>query len=166
MKAKSKELYYVAGLASKWSGKHNSVGISTSLPEIEQRFIGIALSDFGIEPTKMTVEQGENSVIVYFFHSRVAKLLKKTADRRVMLAKNRELAARYLAGLFDANGVVTGTRVVIRGLDKKDELLLELVGIHSVNGSLLNISDFIMLIKPYSSLLSLSHLPGNERDPR
>ncbi|MDE1860920.1 MAG: hypothetical protein KGH72_04365 [Candidatus Micrarchaeota archaeon] len=146
---------YVAGLCSKnTEQERNAVGVRTSVKEIEQRFIEIALTEFGIEPSKILVRDEINHVHVFFYHSRVAKQLKKLVSRETIIFKRRnEFAASYVAGMFDAAGHESNGALSINGVNASDQLMLQNLGVHTLNGRILNARQLVELIKGRSIML-------------
>lgn len=139
---------YLAGLYGKnRSEKRNAVGIDTSMKEIEQRFVEIALKDLGIGPEKILIEDREHHRRVSFFHSQVAKQLGRIVERESIIFKRKnDLAAGYVAGLFDAAGHVSAQGVTINGLTAGDQLMLDNLGVHTNNGRVMNIRALLALI--------------------
>ncbi len=157
----NKAICYFAGMQSKWRGEDNSLGICSSNAELVQKFVEIAIKEFGEEAEKIKVSDN----CAYFYNSRLSKQIKKVIDKRAKLFREpSENALSYIAGMLDSSGKLTEKGIYIK-LDHTDELMLENLGIHTKQGYVMNLSKFIMLIKPYSLLLSSIRLPGNERDP-
>lgn len=141
------ELCYLAGLAGRsYEPELSMVGIRTQNDAIEERFVKF-LMGLGVDSKKIMIEQDGTFRHIYVFHSKLAKMIREIMKERTSLAKKRgELAVAFLAGLFDANGHVAKTTITIRKLEKGDELLLELLGVHSVGSKILSISKFLALI--------------------
>ncbi len=146
---------YMAGLVSKSNEKDKSaVGIQTGIEEIEQRFVEIALKEFSIEPTKIIIEEQAGGRHLFFYHSRVSKQLKDICARETYLFKKKDkLSSSYVAGMFDGAGHVTHTTMTINPLSTPDALMLENLGVHTKGNAVLNISNFMSLIKESSLLL-------------
>lgn len=139
-------LCYLAGLTSSSSEKNNAIGIVTSINAIEERFVKIAIG-LGVEPTKIAVEEIPTGRHAYFFHSMIARMLKRISERSSRLFRMRnELAASYIAGMFDGSGHIDRNSVAIRKLSVSDRLVLEQAGIHVVNGRIMNISALIAVV--------------------
>ncbi|MCL5239164.1 MAG: hypothetical protein M1286_01675 [Candidatus Marsarchaeota archaeon] len=147
------ELCYLAGLAGRSNEPERSiVGIRTQNDAIEERFIKYLLGQ-GVDTKKIMVVEDGNFRHIYAYHSKLARMIREILDKRAELARKRgDLAASFLAGLFDANGHVTGNVITIRKIEKSDELLLELLGVHTVNAKILNIRSFLSLIGKKSLL--------------
>jgi hypothetical protein len=148
---------YVAGLFSKSrEDEKSAVGIRTSVPEIEQRFLEIAIKELLIEPNKVIIEESESgSRHIYFYHSRVAKLLKDISAREVHIFKKKDaMSANYAAGMFDAGGHVRPTTLSMSPLSASDAFMFENLGIHTKGNLILNISSFMALVKGLSVILS------------
>lgn len=154
----SVELCYLAGLAGRTHEAASSqVGIVTQNDEIEERFLKYAIK-LGVDTRKIMIEEKGTFKHIYFYHSKLAKMIREVLRERTTLAKKKgELAAAFIAGSFDAGGHVMNDKVTIRRLEKGDELLLELMGIHSVNSKILNIRDFFSLIKGQSIMSGSIH---------
>lgn len=155
------EICYMAGLFSRNRQKEKgAVGILTGIGELEQRFIEIAMREFGIDSRKIVVEEVERgNRHVYFYHSRVSKLLKDIYTREVHLFKKRDkLSANYVGGMFDGGGHVTKTTVSISPISPADALMLQNLGIHTNGNNILNISNFISLVKGSSILLGQKNI--------
>ena len=148
------ELCYVAGLAGKSNEPERSmIGIRTQDDEIEERFIKYAIK-LGVDTRKIMIEEQGSFKHVYFYHSKLAKMIREVMKERASLPKKKgDLAQAFVAGTFDANGHVTPNSITIRKLEKSDELLLELLGVHTVNGRVLSIRALLSVISG-SSLLS------------
>lgn len=154
------ELCYLAGLVGKGREEGGAVGIKTRNDEITERFVKLAL-ELGIDTKKVLIEEREGLRHVYFYHSKLAKQLREIRDKETVLFKYRNLlAANYVAGIFDANGHFRGNRITLNGLNPKDNLMLQNLGIHTTGRVVLNIKNFISLINEYSVLLSLTEVKG------
>jgi len=147
------ELCYLAGLAGRNNEPERSqIGIKTQNDEIEERFVKCALR-LGVDTKKIMIEEQGTFKHLYFYHSKIAKMIREVMKERTSLAKKKgELAAAFVAGTFDANGHFTRSEITIRKLEKGDELLLELLGIHTLNSKILNIRAFMSLIGKQSIL--------------
>ncbi len=157
----TKDLCYLAGTQACWKGEASSIGICTSNAELQQRFISLLIG-LGVKPEKIKVSK--SCTICY--NSRLAKRLAKIRQRSLKIfSRISDKSLSYIAGIVDACAKQTKQGISIR-LDRQSTLLLELLGFHTRDGYVLNLGDFIMLIKPYSLFLSSIRTPGNERDPR
>ena len=155
----TKELCYLAGLTGRFhESERSAVGIKTTNEEIEERFIKIALG-LGVDSRKIVIEENESSKHIYFYHSKISRMIREILKERSALPKRRrELAIEFIAGTFDASGHRTREKVTIGKLEKSDELLLELMGVHTVSSKILNIGTFFSLIKG-KSVISVSLEP-------
>ena len=158
MKSKiTPSLCYMAGLVSRSAKKEkNSIGIETTIPEIEQRFIEIAIKDLEIEPTKILIEELEGRKHVHFYHSRIAKQLKEIYSREVHVFKKRDaLSASYVAGMFDSSGRVSRNsgEVSMTPITPDDSFMLENLGVHTKGNVILNVGNLISLISKDSILI-------------
>ncbi len=168
MKTKLKPyICYIAGMQSMSSEAHSAVGIRTSISEIEGRFVELCLKDLGVDPKRIIVEDERVARHIYFYHSGICRRIRKVVDDSNKMFKYRNIfSSSYVAGMFDAAGRMDKKGISIRGLGHKEELVLEQLGIHTKGGFILNPGSFITLVRGFSVLLELTHLPGNERDPR
>lgn len=155
------ELCYMAGLTGKSNETERSkVAINTQSDEIAERFVKYALR-LGVDPTKIVIEEKESFKSLFFYHSKLAKKIREVMKERTTLPrKSIDLAAAFVAGSFDANGHITSTTITMRRLERSDELLLELLGIHNVGSRILNISSFMSLIKNQSVLSGKMRFAG------
>ncbi len=153
----SPDTCYMAGLFSKSANDRNAVGIVTGLDEVEQRFVQIAIKDFGILPQKVLIEQAGERRRIFFYHSRIMKQLNEIATHEERIFRERNaLSASYLAGIFDAAGSLRKNGAYINGLTPKDEVMLANLGIHTRDQRILNVSSFIELVNGSSYLLQKS----------
>ncbi len=154
MKVKLKpKICYMAGLST-LPIERNAVGVETSFKEIEEQFIELALNVFHIEPSKIVIEEKENKCLVYFYHSRIARQLAEIRDREDRIFRvPSELSRSYVAGIFDSRGRRSAGGITIRALSPKDDVMLANLGIHTRNGSIMNISALLSFIEEYSLLL-------------
>ncbi len=146
---------YIAGLVSKSKqAEKNAVGIRTSIGEIEQRFIKIAITELEIEPSKILIEELEGHRHVYFYHSRVAKRLEEIYSREIHVFKKIDkLSASYVAGMFDGAGRVRSTTMTITPISPNDAFMLENLGVHTRGNEILNIGNFMKLIGKESVMI-------------
>ena len=150
----SPELCYISGLAGRsGESERSAVGIRTQSDEIEERFIKYAMA-LGVDSKKILIEEQGSFKHIYFYHSKLARMIREILKDKTRLARNRALAAEFLAGTFDSSGHIRGGTVTIGRLDKGDELLLELLGIHTASFKVLNIKQFMELISSASILLN------------
>ncbi len=146
---------YIAGLVSKSAKKEkNSVGIETTISEIEQRFIEIAIKELKIEPTKILIDEAQGHRHIYFYHSRVAKQLSAIYTREIHAFKKRDnLSASYVAGMFDCAGRIRSGTVSINQILPSDALMLQNLGIYTRGNDIQNIGDFLSFIKDESIMI-------------
>lgn len=154
---------YMAGLLSKSHAKEkNFVGIDTEMEELQQRFVEIAVNDLKIEPNKILLA-AKSAMSVGFYHSRVAKQLQDIVKREVHVFKiKNDLARNYIAGMFDISGHLTGGVFEIRHVNASDALILERLGVHTRGDRILNMTEFIKLIKGHSLLLEQIRQQGKK----
>ncbi len=162
----TKGICYMAGLQKNARGEPSKVGVATSINEIEEKFLEISIKELLIQPNRVIMEERDGVRHVYFYHTKISRMLRQIAEKetKIFLRAN-ELSKSYVAGMFDAAGHISSSRVYIKGLNAKDELMLQQLGVYTRNGSMRNIADFLTLIRGFSILLEHAQLPGNERDP-
>ena len=149
------EMCYLAGMLSNLPKITSKICIRTQLPDIEQRFIEIAIKSIGIDPKRIRVEEdaaGFNSV--YFYDSRTARAISSILGRNKYIFRMPTPASlSYLAGIFDSRGHIAENGIYIKGLTPSDSIILEGFGVHtSSEGMVRNISRLLALIKGYSIL--------------
>ena len=137
---------YMAGL-TRGEGERSSVGIETSMGDVEERFVKSALKDFKIEPNKILIEEKDGLRHVHFYHSRVARQLSELRERedKIFKAQN-ELSKSYVAGMLDSSGRLSTSGIAIKGLKPIDEVMLANLGIHTRNGRIMNISTLLAFV--------------------
>jgi intein/homing endonuclease len=151
--------YYIAGLLSKTKEENNAIGVKTGMPELEERFVEIAIKDFKIDSKKILFEKGERHVHVYFYHSQIAKQLKAVIKSSTKIFTKRDIkSASYLAGIFDAAGHVGRNEFKINGLTAADIMVLENLGVHTHGDKIVNIGSFVQLVKDRSVILKQRNL--------
>ncbi len=157
----------MAGLMAKNAIERNAIGIITSMPELEERFVEISVKRLGIEPERIQMERLEDGKrLVYFYDSRLWKELANMVDRELVIFKSRdEISAMYVAGIFDACAASARGHLFMNRLSNKDLVMLQNLGIHVIGNKIMNVSSLVTLISNYSVLLEIIHRPGNERDP-
>jgi hypothetical protein len=144
----------MAGLYSKAPRREkNYVSVNTSISELQQRFIEIAVNELGILPNKIILGR-ESEKSAGFYHSRVAKRLQDIVNREIYVFKTvNELSRSYVAGMFDIAGHYRGA-IEISHVNPKDAFMLENLGVHTRGDKIMNISKFIALIKESGILLN------------
>ena len=164
MKAKlSKELCYIAGLSRLSYSERSLVYAKSETREIIEKFIKEAIK-LGVDPRKIIVNEKESEA--KFYHSKLARNIREIIENETKIFKHRnELSASFVAGIFDARGVIEKS-IEVKGLKPSEAVLLEDLGIHVKDNKIANVRDFIMFIKGFSVRIELTQLPGNERDPR
>ncbi len=148
-------LCYLAGLQDKARFTDRAIGISTRIDELEQRFTEICVKELKIEPNRIIVREEGGSKQIYFYHSKIYRELLEINSNatRIFRYSNNEFSRMYVAGIFDAAGHAEKGRIRINGLTRSDELVLENLGIHTMNGTILNAGPFVKLIKGFSIML-------------
>ena len=152
------DVCYMAGLYSKASKREkNFVSVNTSISELQQRFIEIAVNELGVQPNKIILAR-ESEKSAGFYHSRVAKRLQDIVNRETYVFKTvNELSRNYVAGMFDMAGHYRGA-MEISHVNPKDAFMLENLGVHTRGDKIVNITRFIALIKGFSILLDRTDL--------
>lgn len=155
------EFCYIAGLISKGRElERSAVGIVTTMDELLERFVETAIK-LGVDPRKIMIEENDETTHAYFFHSKLAKEARETIERETRIFKYKnEYSGNYLAGMFDASGKIVGGRLIIKGLNSNDQLMLQTLKVHTKGNEILNIANFIALIKDYSIVLKSKALKG------
>ncbi len=167
MKTKLKpKICYLAGLLSKSGEVKNAIGITTSIEEIEHRFLDICLKELKIEPNKIIIEDNQRSRHIFFYNSRLRKELDKIIERETIIFKYRnEYSANYIAGMYDIAGHIQNGSLVINKLSPKDQMMFENLGLRTDSNKIRNISSIVTLISGFSIMLERIRRSGNERDP-
>ncbi len=146
------ELCYFAGLAKGNREIDSRIGFKTTYDQLAELFVQRAIA-LGVQPTKMMIEQQENYTHVYFYHSKLSRQIREVLEMRESLSKRGiDKAVSYAAGLFDSSGHAYAGKVYIRRMDKRDELLLEFIGVHTRGGRVINPRSFLELISGMSFL--------------
>ena len=152
--AMSPDMSYMLGICS-FGKDEPSISVLSRSDEVIERFVRMALSEFGIDPQKIVISEEDGLKRALFYHSAAKRLMKKALDEREHIFKYKnEYAASYLAGLFDSRGhgspkgVMTGTR------DMVDVIIMTRLGFRvSRAGRVQNANDYLKFIKPYSATL-------------
>jgi hypothetical protein len=149
----TRELCYLAGVMDDYRPPDKSyVGVRTRSDELVQRFVKFALL-LGADPRKILIEEAGEVKHAYFYHSRIARMIREVLERKASLPRrSRELAACLVAGALDSKGFVDERGVRFSRLDKADGLMLEMLGIHTRNGKVMNIGALASLIGKESLL--------------
>lgn len=150
---------YMAGL-TRIEGERNAVQIETSMDEVEERFVKLALKEFKIEPNRILIEEEAGLRRIYFYHSQVARELGRIRARedKIFKAPN-DLSKSYVAGIIDSSGRISNSGISIRGLKPIDEVMLANLGIHTRNGRIMNISTLLSFVSGLS-LFTKQYSPG------
>lgn len=148
-------LCYMAGLQSKSNEEHSSVGVSTGLESIEQRFVDISINKLGIKPNRIIIEEiGGGMRHLHFYHSKIYRDIKKICDDSDKIFRRRnELSSAYVAGMFDAAGHLDKNGLYMKKIMPKDAVLLQNLEIYTKGNRIMNMTAFIELIKEFSLLL-------------
>ena len=165
MKTKlNKELCYMAGLTREEHGR-NAIGIVTSFQKLESRFIDTCTKVFGIDLNRIHVDRVRDFQHIFFYDSRLWKELENIRKRQVFIFKRQdELAASFIAGMFDSSGHFAKGEMIIKNLTRNDIFMLNNLGIKTRGKEIASKKTLFMLIRKFSSLLEDIQVPGNERD--
>lgn len=155
----TRELCYLAGVMDNYRADEKSyVGLRTKNGETVERFVKYAVT-LGVDTRKIMIEQAGETQHAYFYHSKVARMIRDTLEKRTTLPRrNRELAACLVAGMFDSKGRITDRGVYLGRLDRADALMLENMGIRTRETRILNISVFLPMIKKESVLAGSANI--------
>ncbi len=155
----TKELCYLAGLAGRTRESEKSgIGIITQSDDIGDRFLKESFK-LGVDPRKIIIEESGSFKHIHYYHSKIARMIAEIMKTRAGLPKKgRDYAIAFLAGAFDGNGHINRGSITIRKMERSDDLLLELMDVHTVNSKILNIKKFISLIKEQSILANQTAL--------
>jgi len=128
------------------------IGIMSRKKEIVEEFISIAINELEIEPNKIIVEHAKEFDKIYFYNSKLKKLIKRVLERKMHIFKYKnEYSANYLKGIYDAAGGIDKKGVYLLNLKNDDMLVMENLGFHTMqNGSksyLINKNTFLEFIK-------------------
>lgn len=135
------------------------IGMSSHNEKVVEKFVKIAIDEFGIEPNKILIGEEQGVSQVKFYNSKLKKLMIDALERKTRLFKYRnEYSAEYIAGLFDVYGGVNAKGPYLVGMDSGDMLILENVGIHTMQqGSksyIINPGAFLEFVAGHSVLVS------------
>jgi hypothetical protein len=160
----TRELCYLAGVMDNWRADEKSyVGLRTKNGEIVERFVKYAVA-LGVDTRKIMIEQAGETQHAYFYHSRIARMIRDTLEKKTTLpGRNRELATCLAAGMFDSKGRVTDRGVYIGRLDRGDALMLENLGVRTSGTRILTIGVFLELVRKESVLAGSVHIEKAKR---
>ncbi|MDE1823274.1 MAG: hypothetical protein KGH69_05195 [Candidatus Micrarchaeota archaeon] len=149
---------YMAGLMNR-TAERGKVAISTGKSAIEERFLEIAVKKLKVDPTKITIAEGSIGMRnVYFYHSRIAKELQEIREKELFLFKRvNEFSRSYIAGMFDSSGHLQKGSITINGLSPKDRLMLENLGIRTLDKRIVNPRLLLEMIKGYTVFKDLGN---------
>ncbi|MGI0141918.1 MAG: hypothetical protein ACREBF_04715 [Candidatus Micrarchaeales archaeon] len=150
------ELCYIAGIVSKSRQSEKSmVGINTTIDNVIENFVEISLK-LGVDTKKIMIEDVEGVKHVYFYHSKLAKQIREIVEKETRIFKYKnEFSSSYIAGMFDASGKIRNGKLLISGLDKSDQLVLQNLGVHTMGERISNITQFVSLVKGHSILIGI-----------
>jgi hypothetical protein len=155
----TRELCYLAGVMDNYRADEKSyVGLRTKNGETVERFVRYAVA-LGVDTRKIMIEQTGETQHAYFYHSKVARMIRDTLEKRTTLPRrNRELAACLVAGMFDSKGRITDRGVYLGRLDRADALMLENLGVRTRETRILSISVFLALVRKESVLAGSANI--------
>lgn len=121
------------------------VGVRTRNDELVERFVKCAIL-LGLDPRKMMIEEAGEVRHAYFYHSRIARMVREVLEKKTTLpGRSAELASCLVSGILDSKGRVTETGVYISRLDRADLLMLERLGVHMKGPRVMNLSRLLAL---------------------
>ncbi|MGC8537702.1 MAG: hypothetical protein ACP5MZ_01805 [Candidatus Micrarchaeia archaeon] len=140
---------------------HDYIGMNSSNEKVVEKFVKIAIDEFGIEPNKILISEERGVSQVKFYNSKLKKLMVDALERKTRLFKYRnDYSAEYIAGLFDVYGGINAKGPYLSGMDNGDMLILENVGIHTMQQGLksyiINPGTFLDIIAGHSMLVPSS----------
>jgi hypothetical protein len=159
----SPDMSYMLGLCSLGKDEPSISAVSRS-DEVIERFVRMALGEFGIDPQKIVVTETEDGLKkVLFYHSTAKRLMMRALDEREHIFKYKnEYAASYLAGLFDARGHGSPRGIIAGVRDMVDIIIMTRLGFRvSRAGRVQNANDYLKFITPYSA--TLKNAPPRQR---
>jgi hypothetical protein len=161
----TRELCWLAGVMDNYRADEKSyVGIRTKRDEVVERFVKYAV-ELGASTQKIMIEQSGETQHAYFYHSKIARMIRDTLEKRTTLPRrNRELAACLVAGMFDSKGHITDRGVYLGRLDRADALMLENLDVRTREGRILTIGVFLELIRKESVLAGSVHIGKAEKE--
>ncbi len=158
------ELCYLAGLHSRSTAERNAIGVFTKRPEMEEKFIDLALKKLKIEPNRLIIEEDGDTHHVFFYHSKLGSQLRKVSGSCNILFKLPTPQSRsYMAGIFDAAGYFSGSGMHIRGITTRETIMLQQFGVHTSGDRIKDISRFLALIKGFSVIADKVDLSKTRR---
>jgi hypothetical protein len=152
----SPRVSYFLGMYA-YSGS-KAVGIIARNSEILQRFVEVAMKEFGIQPEEIRINEKENETEAYFYNTKLKKLLGKALERKEKaFAYKNAYAANYLAGIFDARGGRDIKGLFIKSLELSDGIIMERLGFHTrkkgIKTYITNPTEFAKFVKGHTSTL-------------
>lgn len=154
------ELAYIIGL---WVARKSRVGIGVhGLPHVQEYFVK-AVMHSGLMPSSKILVSGKKA---YFYHSGYKKFfteIEKEMDNR--FRSRNALSAAFVAGVFDAAGMVANGAPRMKNVSLGLQLIIERLGFRIATRENyyypIPPREFTDFILPYSQALR----SGNERDP-
>ncbi len=148
------EISYMLGIYACNKGGQ-AIQLRTRSDAMAEKFAKIALDELGVLPSRILVEKDDNETRVFFYHSKLRKMLQKALERREHLFKySNTYSANYFAALFDCVGGRDRKSLYLKGIEPVDYLILERLGVHCTqDGSKSRIASakaFIGFIKDFS----------------
>ncbi|MCL5430244.1 MAG: hypothetical protein M1504_02070 [Candidatus Marsarchaeota archaeon] len=126
------DIAYMLGAYSYSKGAGAVIGIVTRKNDAIERFTKTAVTELGIAPNKILIEDAEGEIKAYFYDSKLKKLFDSALEKKERLFKYKNAySASYLAGIFDTRGEKDGSAIYIRKLSMSDEMLMERLGFHT-----------------------------------
>lgn len=160
----TRELCYLAGVMDNYRADEKSyVGLRTKNDGVVERFVKYAVV-LGVDTTRIMIEQAGETQHAYFYHSKIARMIRDTLEKKTTLPRrNRELASCLVAGMFDSKGRITDRGVYVGRLDRGDALMLENLGVRTRETAILNIGFFLALIGKESVLAGSARINKTDK---
>ena len=142
------QIAYIAGI-TKYIGVRDGIGIRGNDAQLQAFAQAIMQAQLTTADKMIAKEQ-----MIRFFHSAYATYLKQIKKEAVDKFKHHnDYAAAYLAGIFDAVGVIGENRIALRRCDFADDAIFENLGfgIKKERGVLLigHAEQFLKFVKQF-----------------
>ncbi len=139
-------------------GTRERIGVTSKSEEVIERFVKLAMDEFGIESDHILFEQNDGATTAFFYNSKLKRRFDKALERRERLFKYRnEYSGNYIAGMFDVSGGKDRFGLYFRRLEPTDALILEKLGVHTTGRARVRVThagELITLIREYSLVMS------------
>ncbi len=139
-------------------GTRERIGVTSKSEEVVERFVKLAMDEFGVGPNRILFEQNDGATTAFFYNSKLKRRFDQALERRERLFKYRnEYSGNYIAGIFDMSGARDKAGLYFRRLEPVDALILEKLGIHTTGRARVRVThagELITLIREYSLVMS------------